>query len=247
MIPAPDRNGGHDVHESTDQASDAERPRQRDVADCRPHSEGKYEPANARSGRADAVGQAATPAEPLGENGDAGDVGEAHSEAHEDSLGKVEVPDESCKRGRDEACGLERDAHEHRGVDAVSAGDDRHDWRHQHCHGEIKTADEGKVDVCGARVDLTLKIIRKEDTIRLLLISAHRAWFGCGVYSDNAPGEAVDGEAGGEANPAISAIRRSGEIVYGEFIRRALLVMAGFMCIIAHSRRILQNEGDCLE
>ena len=102
----------------------------------------------------------------------------------------------------------------------VAADQDRYGWRGQHRHRKVQSSDEGKVRRCGRWIDPVFEVVSEKDPVRLCTNDQR-----CGEeeyvvvldmdikqsYSNDTPRKAVDGKACGNANPAISTVRRPGD------------------------------------
>jgi hypothetical protein len=115
VVPASNGASGKDIHERAHQPTEPQCPRQGDVTQNRPHSKREHQTANPRPSRANPIRHAPTFQKPW-------NPGQTDAKADKDSLGEIELPDETGEGGRDEATGLTDDAEGHGEMDSVAAG-----------------------------------------------------------------------------------------------------------------------------
>ncbi|KFZ04566.1 hypothetical protein V502_10054 [Pseudogymnoascus sp. VKM F-4520 (FW-2644)] len=100
----------------------AQRPRQAEAVNKRLRRETEQHTTHPRPGGRDARRDGAARVEPLREDGDGGDVGEAYCEAEEEALGEVEMPGLGGEGGEEERGCLEEGAEEDEQAGAGVAG-----------------------------------------------------------------------------------------------------------------------------
>lgn len=121
-IARPQQQGGDEEHATGDNSYSAQRPREAEAVDERLCRETEQHTAHPRPGSRDARGDGPPRVEPLREDGDGGDVGEADCEAEEEALGEVQVPGLGGEGGEEERGCLEEGAEEDEEAGAGEAG-----------------------------------------------------------------------------------------------------------------------------
>lgn len=86
---------------------------------------------------------------------------EAETEAEEEALCEVEMPNLCSVGGTDESNCLEQDADEHWGLGAKFSGDDCDEGCDEERDGKLDAADECIVDGCGGAEHVVREVVRE--------------------------------------------------------------------------------------